>query len=493
MKSTLFFKSLFITTLSRLALAAKDDCTKIENYLEAKGYYETEPYLFDLNFCRNNSQGKVTSIEMYTYCLSEKDVNRIIGFTTIRNLSFNSNNGYHSSGSDHLRSCGNSKYFPSGISKLTNLRYLDLFGINTYKKGDISKIPKSVKILSLSYENVPQFVINEIGKLSNIEEITLIDSNKTKLNKLNLAPLANMKKITITRNDHSGMYKKYYLDSSMFKSFSKVSSLTIEYYVFNQKNFNTLMKYVPNLKELNFKSCGFDKNVNIKALKNLTKLESLEFDGTFDYCSDEYVVFDDYYCPLSNVPKFVYSMTNLKKLNVNRQNNPHVHLIGNLKNLEYLELGNTNLKTLPSGITSLKNLKYHGLQFNELKELPNSISNLKKLETLNVKFNEELSSVPRSVCNIKNFIYDNGNKKIKKICSSQSTTSTNKTTKKTTTTSSKVATKTTTKVPVSTVEGRCGKEYGACKEGYCCSQWGYCGKSTSYCGTGCQSTFGQCT
>jgi len=49
------------------------------------------------------------------------------------------------------------------------------------------------------------------------------------------------------------------------------------------------------------------------------------------------------------------------------------------------------------------------------------------------------------------------------------------------------------KIPVSTVEGRCGEGYGACAiKGSCCSKFGYCGKSESYCGNGCQPKYGLC-
>jgi len=49
------------------------------------------------------------------------------------------------------------------------------------------------------------------------------------------------------------------------------------------------------------------------------------------------------------------------------------------------------------------------------------------------------------------------------------------------------------KIPISTVEGRCGEGYGICDiKGSCCSKFGYCGYSESYCGTGCQPKYGLC-
>jgi len=520
MKCTTFLISLFIAAFSNIALASINNCEKINNYLEAKGKHYNEGNGYNkftelVNSCVMNSYGIVTKLDLNTYCLEEKDVNKILEFTKVETLILNSNNGYHSIGIEGLRSCGESDFFPSGLSKLQNLKSLDLFGIGTYKKGDIASLPKSLKKLSLSHRNVPQFVINEIGKSSNIEDLTIVDTNDTKINKLDLSPLANIKKLTVTHNDGSSVHKSDYLDVSIFKKLSKVSSLTLKYYVISQDGFDKLMKYVPNLKELVLQDCAFDENVDLSSIKKQTKLTTLEFDGVYGYCDDDYTVFGTR-CPATTIPKAVYSLTNLKRLNLKHQYNPHAELIGNLKNLEYLELEDNGLGEVPSGVYKLKNLKYLGLSNNHLKKISSQIENLKNLETLDIRLNDFLTSVPSYVCKIKNL--ENDNDEVKKICSGKKTTttksktttktttktktstkkttkSTKKTTKKTTTSTKKSKTtskKTSTKVATSTVEGKCGKGYGACKSGYCCSQWGYCGSSSAYCGTGCQSDFGKC-
>jgi len=55
------------------------------------------------------------------------------------------------------------------------------------------------------------------------------------------------------------------------------------------------------------------------------------------------------------------------------------------------------------------------------------------------------------------------------------------------------STNTNTNVSISTVKGRCGPDYGKCaNSNECCSKYGYCGTSTDHCGTGCQSEFGAC-
>jgi len=49
------------------------------------------------------------------------------------------------------------------------------------------------------------------------------------------------------------------------------------------------------------------------------------------------------------------------------------------------------------------------------------------------------------------------------------------------------------KYSVSTIDFRCGPEYGKCSgDNQCCSKYNYCGTSDEYCGNGCQSEFGIC-
>jgi len=50
-----------------------------------------------------------------------------------------------------------------------------------------------------------------------------------------------------------------------------------------------------------------------------------------------------------------------------------------------------------------------------------------------------------------------------------------------------------TTIPVSTVSGRCGPEYGKCaKNNQCCSKHNYCGTTVDHCSTGCQPQYGIC-
>jgi len=65
--------------------------------------------------------------------------------------------------------------------------------------------------------------------------------------------------------------------------------------------------------------------------------------------------------------------------------------------------------------------------------------------------------------------------------------------KSTTTTTTTTTTENVSKETIATsVDGKCGEEYGKCPEGQCCSKHGWCGIGSGYCAEGCQSEFGEC-
>lgn len=84
--------------------------------------------------------------------------------------------------------------------------------------------------------------------------------------------------------------------------------------------------------------------------------------------------------------------------------------IGNLTNLEYLNLVGNNLSGLPASIGSLANLRLLFMESNGLSALPESIGNLTNLRSLGLRWNK-LSVLPDSIWNLNNlswlFLTDN--------------------------------------------------------------------------------------
>ena len=84
--------------------------------------------------------------------------------------------------------------------------------------------------------------------------------------------------------------------------------------------------------------------------------------------------------------------------------------IGNLQNLENLQLKYNDLTTLPESIGNLQNLKILEIGINQLTTLPESIGNLQNLESLSL-FRNKLTTLPESFGNLKNlkniWLYNN--------------------------------------------------------------------------------------
>eukprot|EP00833_Pecoramyces_ruminatium_P005208 jgi/Orpsp1_1/1179240/evm.model.c7180000068580.1 len=91
------------------------ECKNIYEYLEKKNYE------LNVDECIVNDEGKVTDLKLYTYCLTEEDVEKLISYETIKNLSFNTITNFENSPYDELRKCKQLENFPNSISNLKHL------------------------------------------------------------------------------------------------------------------------------------------------------------------------------------------------------------------------------------------------------------------------------------------------------------------------------------------------------------------------------------
>jgi hypothetical protein len=107
---------------------------------------------------------------------------------------------------------------------------------------------------------------------------------------------------------------------------------------------------------------------------------------------------------LTELPESIGNLTNLEELNLsNNQLTALPESIGNLTNLRTLNLGFNQLTTIPVSIGNLTNLGTLNLGFNQFTALPESIGDLTNLVELNLTENQ-LTELPESIGNLTNLI-----------------------------------------------------------------------------------------
>ncbi|OUM66979.1 hypothetical protein PIROE2DRAFT_5721 [Piromyces sp. E2] len=432
------------------------DCKIIYNYLLSKsGEYV---YTKDLINCTTNDQGQVENISLYPYCL-DNFFDDILAYPSIKKIYFDLYDVYHSSNPelDHLRGCPSRIGIPNSIFKLENLETIDLYGIGGLNEKDISNLPKSLQNLFFGKLEMTQNVIKELTLLPNLKYLYF---QKTKFNdSLNFDPIKNIKTLTELTLSNAENFEftstKKYLNTDIIKYIPNIKKLNIDHYTLSQNNVDYIGSLI-NLEELTIINGGYDDDLNLDPLKNLTKLKTLILQGTTSHCSEDLTIYDSEYCPLHTVPEFIFNMpnltkliisdqyefnlpnitedtiktskieylnlsknsfteipnsfgyfTNLKYLNLNKNNLSDLFSsIGNLKNLAELYINDNSITVIPDSLMSIKNLKILSITDNNITSLPQNIGNLVKLETLNLSSNmiEEIPSSIKELMNLKELI-----------------------------------------------------------------------------------------
>jgi len=247
---------------------------------------------------------------------------------------------------------------------------------------DVLSYTKNLKKFELKDFHLSQTIINEIGELSKLQELTLSCYDKTNddsvpLDFNGLGKLSNMKYLilSIRRNFKfnefpSFIYKltnlrKLILNGqhmpTISKSFSKLTKL--EYLELQDNDITTLPSNIGNLKKLKQLYLQGNQIESLpKSFGNITALNDLDISGN----------------ALTSLPE----------------------TFGNLKNLKTLDISSNKLKKLPNSFSKLKNLKTLDVSYNELNTLPNSFGDL-KIEKLSLNDNP-LTNLPSSFGNLKN-------------------------------------------------------------------------------------------
>jgi len=397
MESVIYKSLVFVSCISLVLANITGECQDIYDYLDSKNYE------LNLKNCTVNEDGKVTDLTLYTYCLTEEDVNKLISYNTIKNISFDKEISVYSTEYDSLKECGEIQSLPSSISNLSKLESLELHDFTNINENDFSKLPKSLKKLALGDVDLSQVIINEISSLNDLEELSLIRT-KSKEDVI-FEPIKKLKNLSSLYIDNSkgARTTMRYVVGDYLSSFTNLKKFEAREYTFSQESFDALSK-LSNLKEITLTECGFGDDLELDSLKNLKKLEILNILGTTEHCLETIDTYGGNHCPLDEIPEAIFKLTNLKRLVINHQKEIDVEAlkyIKNLKNLQYLDLAALRLNEVPESISSLKNLVYLNLEDNYLTEVPSSLSKLKNLQELVLSENN-INTLPDELGNLNN-------------------------------------------------------------------------------------------
>ena len=258
-------------------------------------------------------------------------------------------------------------------------KYLEFMEIESFDNREDDK-----EILTQFYSNIPYYV--------NLKKISLFGENGDEEEKVeealidlpsNFGELTKLEEIEI----YFGVNK---LPNSV-KKLKNLKSLKLYYC-----NYKEVPIVISNLKKLEILSfSGNDLKVIPNWIDQLTELKKLDFSmnklksvpSTLKNLK-KLEVFESLAIYLQDFPIVLTECTSLKKLKLSHiaykspfsQNIPIE--IGNLVNLEELELTGSLIKNIPSSIENLQKLKILKLDFSDDNSLPKSFSNLSSLEEL---------------------------------------------------------------------------------------------------------------
>ncbi len=320
----------------------------------------------------------------------------------------------HLSNLKSLNLCNtNLQEFPVWISKLTNLRGLDI-SLNPFSITNLGanfSLPR-LKILSLDANHL-HFLAPHLRACRTIQKLFLSNSlllqflestacdeniaNRIKSEYINLI-LGRVNSLDLSDSNIPWVpmellflpqLKDLKLARCQLKELpewlgqmSHLESLDI-----SQNYFQTLPDNFGNLSNLQHLFCRNSPYFTTipRAVRNLERLETLDFS----------------FSQLSEIPTWIGSLDQLKKLDL--QGNyllPSLPKeIGSLSNLEFLQLESTLIRAVPDTIGQLSSLKELYLGGCGLRAIPETIGNLSKLEILTLNDNQ-LESVPQTIGNL---------------------------------------------------------------------------------------------
>jgi len=461
MSLNFFIKSVIFAILIWVVTATGDEYEG-----ECKELYDFFDYRNNtsLSGCEVDSEGKIISLGLSSYTITEECVKKALSYNTITKLY------YYKSGATPYHSPEYTK-FPPEIANLTNLEDFSFSfgGFKDYAKTGIAdgalKLSKSVKKLSIKGIVMSQSNVDDISTLTNLETLDLSYFNIPS-NSFNADPLKSLTKLTTLELKNDALV---FFDTIPEVVYSSADTL------------ETLIIHGHEIKEVT------DKFPELKNIKHL------DLRG----------------CKLTNVLDYVKDFKDLEYLDVsmNEIDTELPESLNELENLKYIDLSrNTKIsgKTLTNSnlVTCVYDLQYElCMPSSDIQCLQNNSYGYPECEKpLEVTTDGECGSGHGKCaegyccsrfgwcgstplhCNVSEGCQSKFGK-----CDETPATNTTTDDEPTVTSSPEP-----TSDDVYTETGRCGPNDGKCRPGQCCSKYGWCGTGKAYCEAGCQKEFGGC-
>ncbi len=168
---------------------------------------------------------------------------------------------------------------------------------------------------------------------------------------------------------------------------------------------------LPLLENLYLQHCQIKSSPSFKKLEALRSLDlaynkmgSIEFDESLNLHS---LVLKG--CELREIPKSLYQMTSLKRLNLEDNHITDVSAdIGDLSEIIEINLSRNDIMRIHQDIDKLQQLKVLNVDRNDLRSIPKSLGKLQNLTRLTIS-NNKIQELPSALYELKNLVTLNAN------------------------------------------------------------------------------------
>lgn len=327
---------------------------KFEGEGECFNINDTFGRRFGIKDCEIDENGKMILLDIISNnnILTQEDIDIISGYNYLQELEFTR---FGNITDVNMESLHVPKIIFYDLKKILHSKQ-SKFRNNVFTP-EVLKTIKNVESLELSGYKITQSTLDSLSTLTNVKEITLLDSGFD-----------------------------VNLDFSVLKNAKKLTTLILHYYEQSKLPLEGFSDSICKIKQLKRLDIDCEITSIPSCISNLKKLEHLDL----------------YYNEISEIPDEIGDLSRLKYLNLKSNNISKFNsFICNLSKLENLNIGSNSMEEIPSCIQNLSKLKNLDISSNGIKTLPRSFYNLKKLENLDIGFNE-ISKLSSSIKNFKN-------------------------------------------------------------------------------------------